>query len=273
MLQLFIDWNVDPAIFTIGGFELRYYSLSWMLAFIAAMWIFTKMLKRENMNPNLLDSAFMYAFISTIVGARLGHCYFYEFDTYISDPLRVLNLREGGLASHGAALGLLVGLWLFSRKNKLKYIWTLDHIVTLIPLSGAIIRLGNLMNSEVYGNPTGSDFGFRFIENISAWRMGAEPVYSLPSHPTQIYEAVMYVAIFALLMYLYFKKDMATKYPGIIFGVFLITLFGGRLIIEFIKLPQELFEESMKFNMGQILSIPFIILGIIILVLALKRKL
>ncbi|MFI3267096.1 MAG: prolipoprotein diacylglyceryl transferase [Rikenellaceae bacterium] len=268
----FIDWNVDPVIFSIGSYDLLYYSLSWAIAFILAMWVFSKMLKREKLNPKLLDSAFMYAFISTVVGARLGHCLFYEFDTYIADPIRILNIREGGLASHGAAFGLLLGLWLFSKKNKMKYIWTLDHIVTLIPLSGACIRIGNLMNSEIYGNPTGSDFGFRFIENIWQWKAGAEPIYSLPSHPTQIYEAAIYIALFAVLLYMYYK-DATIKYPGLIFGVFLIWLFGGRLIIEFIKLPQVSFESMMTLNMGQILSVPFIILGIVIMNLSLRKKL
>lgn len=267
----FINWDVDPALFSIGSFELRYYSLSWALAFISAMWLFSKMLKRENMPAKLVDSAFNYAFLSTIIGARLGHCYFYEFDNYIGDPFAVLAIWEGGLASHGAAIGLLVGLYMFSKKNKLKYIWTLDHIVTLIPLSGAAIRLGNLMNSEVYGNPTGSDFGFRFIENIGAWRAGAEPIYTAPSHPTQIYEAGIYVALFLLLWVMY-KKDITVKFPGLIFSVFLIVLFGGRLIIEFIKLPQVSFEEVMTLNMGQILSIPFIILGGVILYLSLRKK-
>lgn len=269
----FIDWNVDPAIFSIGGFEIRYYSLSWMAAFLVAMWIFSIMLKRENLSPKLVDSAFVYAFLATVIGARLGHCYFYEFDTYIGDPIRVLNLREGGLASHGAAFGLLVGLWLFSRKNKLKYIWTLDHIVTLIPLSGACIRIGNLMNSEVYGNPTGSDYGFRFIENLGAWREGAEAIYSQPSHPTQIYEAAMYVAIFGILAFMYFKLNVTQKYPGLIFSLFLIMLFGGRMIVEIIKLPQVDFETTMSLNMGQILSIPFVILGVTLLVLSLRKKL
>lgn len=268
----FIDWNVDPVIFSIGSYNVLYYSLSWALAFIVAMWIFTKMLKREKMDDKLLDSAFMYAFLSTVIGARLGHCYFYEFDEYIANPLRVLNIREGGLASHGAAIGLLVGLWLFSKKNKLKYIWTLDHIVTLIPLSGACIRLGNLMNSEVYGSPTGTDFGFRFIENLWQWHDGAAPIYSAPSHPTQLYEAGVYILLFFILLLMYYK-NMTIKFPGFIFGVFLIGLFGGRLIIEFIKLPQVDFEAMMTLNMGQILSIPFIILGVIILIMSLRKKL
>lgn len=268
----FIDWNVDPAIFSLGDFEVRYYSLSWIIAFMLATWLFSKMVKKEGLDPKLNDSAFMYAFISTIIGARIGHCLFYEPDYYIAHPFEILNLRQGGLASHGAAFGLLVGLWLFSQKNKVKYIWTLDHIVTLIPLSGAMIRFGNLMNSEIYGNPTGSDFGVRFIENLSSWRAGAEPIYSLPSHPTQIYEAAMYIVIFIILYALY-HRGITDKFPGFIFAIFLILLFGGRLIIEFIKLPQVDFEQAMSFNMGQWLSVPFVLLGVVILSLSLKKKL
>ncbi len=262
MNSLSIVWDLDPTLFNIGSLEIRYYSITWMLAFLTAMYVFGKMLKREGMNKSLNDSIFMYAFISCIVGARLGHCMFYDFDHYISNPLQILNLREGGLASHGAAVGLLIGLYLFSVRNKVKYIWTLDRITTLIPLSGALIRLGNLANSEIYGTATDSSFGFIFTRAGETQAM----------HPTQIYEAAIYLSLYALMMFLYFKKDMGIKRPGLLFGIFLIGTFGTRIFIEVIKQPQEEFEAAMALNMGQILSIPFTLLGIFLVIKAFRRE-
>lgn len=277
LTPFFIDWNVDPALFRIGAFEVRYYALCWIAAFLIGLYIFGKMLKKENLNPKLSDSIFLYAFISTLIGARLGHCIFYESAEYWQNPWQVFNLRQGGLASHGAAIGMLIGLWLFSRKHKIKYIWTLDRVVTVIPIGGALIRLGNLFNSEIYGDPTGSSYGFRFIENIYEWaNERAVPIYSLPSHPTQIYEAVIYTLIFILLMYLYFKKNIGTRYPGLLFALFLITVFGSRFFIETIKNPQDALDATRQMtlglNTGQLLSIPFIIIGFIILYMSIKHK-
>ncbi len=256
-----IVWDVNPVLFEIFGFEIRYYSISWMLAFYACIIVMNKMLKKEDLLPKLTDSMFMYCFIATIVGARLGHCLFYEGGYYLQHPLEILNLRQGGLASHGAAFGLLVGIYLFSKKNNVGYMWSLDRITAVIPLGGAFIRLGNLFNSEIYGTETTAPWGFIFT-------LRGE---TLPKHPTQIYEAVAYLLIFALLMYLFFKRDTAIKRPGAIFGFFLITLFGSRFIIEAIKNVQESFEESLVINMGQILSIPFILLGVVILYIAYKK--
>ncbi|MEG0499873.1 MAG: prolipoprotein diacylglyceryl transferase, partial [Rikenellaceae bacterium] len=201
-------------------------------------------------------------FIATVVGARVGHCLFYEFNEYIQDPIRILYVWEGGLASHGAALGLLVGIYLFSKKNHFTYIWSLDRITTVIPIGGAFIRLGNLMNSEIYGTPTDLPWGFIFVRRQE----------TLPMHPTQIYEALIYFLIFGLLGYLFFKKNLATRRPGALFGIFLITLFGSRFFVEMIKNVQESFEQALTLNMGQILSIPFVALGVIILILAYRKK-
>lgn len=261
-LPLAIIWDVNPVFFSVLGFEIRYYSLAWMLGFMGCIWIMNKMLKKEGLSVKLTDSMFMYTFIATIVGARIGHCMFYETSYYLTHPLEILNLRQGGLASHGAALGLLVGIYLFSKKNKLTYMWSLDHITAVIPFGGALIRLGNLMNSEIYGTPTDLPWGFVF-------KLRGETV---AMHPTQIYEALMYFAILALTMYLFFCRDITRKRPGAMFGIFLITLFGGRFFVEMIKNVQESFEEAMTLNMGQILSIPFVIMGIVILILAYRKN-
>lgn len=262
MINLSIIWDVNPVLFDIFGFEIRYYSISWMVGFMACIWMMNKMLKKEGLSPKITDSMFLYTFIATVVGARIGHCFFYEWSYYIQHPIEVLNLRQGGLASHGAALGLLVGIYLFSKKNHFTYIWSLDRITTVIPIGGAFIRIGNLMNSEIYGTPTELPWGFIFTRRNE----------TLAMHPTQIYETIIYLLIFALLVYLFFKKDIATKHPGALFGIFLITLFGGRFFVEMIKNVQETFEEALTLNMGQILSIPFVVLGVIILILAYNKK-
>ena len=175
--------------------------------------------------------------------------------------IKLLDIRGGGLASHGAAVGLLVGLWLFARKWKFPYIWILDRVAVMVPLSGALVRLGNLMNSEIYGDPTSLPWGFVFV------RTGE----TVPMHPPQIYEALAYLAIFFLLAHLYWRTKLAEERRGVIFGLFLILLFTVRLLIESIKLPQEAWEQAMALNMGQILSIPFIVGGGIILWRALRR--
>ncbi len=261
MKPLFITWDIDPTLISIGSFEIMYYGLFWVVAFMAAMEVFKRMLKHEGRDVKLVDSAFIYCFIATIVGARLGHCLFYEPEYYLLNPVEILNIRGGGLASHGASFGLLVGLYMFAKKNKLTYIWTLDHITATIPLAGAFVRIGNLFNSEIYGTETSMPWGFIFVRNGE----------TVAKHPTQIYEALVYVLLFGLLMWLYYKKD-AAKRPGLMFAVFLIFLFGSRIIIEIIKMPQVSFEEGMALNMGQILSIPFVLGGFILLYYSLTGR-
>ena len=262
LLPLYVRWNVDPALFQIGSREIRYYGLLWALALAIGLYIFYIIIvKKEKLGEKVLDSVFWYATICLIVGARLGHCLFYEPQYYLSHPLEMLYIWKGGLASHGAAIGLLIGLWLFSRKNRLPYIWSLDRIGIVVAIGGAAIRLGNLMNSEIYGIPTSLPWGFVFVRNGE----------TVPMHPTQLYEALAYLAIFFILWYMYFKKDVARKMPGVMFGVFLILLFLSRFLIEFIKNPQEEFETTMSLYMGQWLSIPFILAGIVILIAALRK--
>lgn len=258
-----IVWNVDPAILHIGGFELRYYSIGWALAIAIGLWFFVNFTRREGLPEKVSDSIFLYGTIATILGARLGHCLFYDFEHYMLNPIEILGFNgEGrfvgfaGLASHGAAIGLLIGLWLFSRKNKLPYIWSLDRIMVAVTIGGAIVRIGNLMNSEIYGVETSLPWGFIFV------RAGE----TVPKHPTQIYEALCYLVTFLILVWLYYRRDMARRRPGVMFGVGLIGVFLTRIFIECIKNVQESFEESMILNMGQLLSIPFVLLGIGIII-------
>lgn len=269
---LAILWDVNREIFKIGSLEVRWYGLSWALCFIIGMVMFDRFFRSEGYPRKMSDSIFLFGILSTIIGARLGHCLFYEPQYYLSHPIQILYIWQGGLASHGAAVGLLVGLWLFSRKSKIPYIWSLDRIMLPVTVGGGIVRLGNLMNSEIYGQPTTLPWGFEFVRDPQ-WH---EPLTAggsggLPVHPTQIYEALCYFITFAVLAWLYYRKDMGRRRPGLLFGVGLVGVFLSRFFIEYIKNPQEGFETNMSLFMGQWLSIPFIIAGIYFIVMAFRR--
>ena len=261
LLPLVVTWDVNPALFHLGSFEVRYYGVLWAVALGISAYIFHHIMIREGLSEKTFDSVFWFGVISTVLGSRLGHCLFYDPGYYLTHPVEILDIRQGGMASHGAAVGLLIGLWLFSRKNKLPYIWSLDRISIVVAISGVAVRLGNLMNSEIYGTVTSLPWGFIFVRDGE----------TLPKHPTQIYEALCYLVLFVILLWMYYKKDLARRWPGVMFGFFLIILFGTRFLIEFIKNPQVDFEQHMVLNMGQLLSIPFIVAGVVILWRALKQ--
>jgi prolipoprotein diacylglyceryl transferase len=249
-----INWNVNPEIFRIGNFAVRWYGLLFASGFLFGYLIFYKFFKKEGLTVDMLDKLTIYMALGTVIGARLGHCLFYEPDYYLKNPIEILKVWRGGLASHGAAIGILLALYLFIRKYKKSYIWILDRIVVVVALGGAMIRLGNLMNSEIYGIETKLPWGFVFLRNHEI----------VPKHPTQIYEALTYLAVFGILFRIYLKTEGKFR-DGTLFGWFLILVFGMRFIIEFIKEDQVPFEERMVLNMGQLLSIPFVLIGIFIL--------
>lgn len=255
MTLSYITWNLDPEIFHLGPFSIRYYGILFALSFYMGYIIMLKFFKKENLSAELLDKLTIYMAVGTVLGARLGHCLFYQPDYYFSHPLEIIKIWHGGLASHGAGIGILIALYLFSRKYKKPYLWTLDKIAIVVALAGFFIRTGNLMNSEIYGDVTNLPWGFIFKHNGEI----------LPKHPTQIYEALSYLLIFFLLYFLHNKKSIKLK-NGTIFGLFMSLLFTVRFLIEFIKEVQVNFENSMTLNMGQILSIPFILIGIGIIV-------
>lgn len=269
---LTVIWDVDPVLFHIGSLEIRYYGLFWALAIGIGMWFFTSAIRREGYPDKLFDPLFWYGVLSTVIGARLGHCLFYDPDYYLTNPVEILYVWEGGLASHGAAIGLLIGLAMFSRKKKMPYIWSLDRIMVPVALGGAAVRIGNLFNSEIYGHPTDLPWGFSFVQNMREWMAGAEPIFGAPSHPTQIYEAVCYIATFLILILLYYRTKAGCRYPGLMFGVGLVGIFLSRFLIEYVKNPQEEFEQGMSLLMGQWLSIPFIVLGAAMIIYALIKK-
>ena len=261
-MNLFITWNVDPVLFTLGPVSVRWYGLMFVIGFILGYKIMERMFRHEGVPRKWLDILLIYVVFATIVGARLGHCLFYEWDYFSKHPVEILYTWHGGLASHGGTIGLMIAVILYSIfVTKRNPFWTFDRLVIPIALVGALIRIGNLMNHEIYGHTTDMPWGFRFIANVNEWMAGAPAIYTAPSHPTQIYEALAYLALFGLLMWMYWKKNAGER-PGLIFGVFFIWLFTARFLIEFIKNDQEAFEASMTLNMGQWLSVPFILMGV-----------
>ena len=269
MIQpLSIVWDFDPVLLRIGTFDIRYYGLMWALAILIGAWFFDNFCKRENLSQEVSGSIFIYGTLATILGARLGHCLFYDPLEYLSQPWTIITgFRDGGMASHGAAIGLLIGLWLFSRKNRLPYIWSLDRIMIAVGVGGAIVRMGNLFNSEIFGTATTLPWGFEFVRS-SKWVHEFAPA---AVHPTQIYEALCYLVTFGILCWLYYGRDMARRRPGVLFGIGLIGVFLTRFFIEFIKTEQEAFEVGWALDMGQWLSIPFILLGLVMIWRGLSR--
>ena len=259
-----ITWNVDPEIFSIGQLSIRWYGLMFASAFLSGYIVFTRFLATERLTSEMMDKLLIYIAVGTVIGARLGHCYFYEPEYFLKNPLEVLKIWKGGLASHGAAIGILLALWLYIRKFKLSFLWLIDRIVIVVALGGAFIRLGNLFNSEIYGLPTDLPWGFEFVRDRVYDPNTGELLPTVPCHPTQLYEAISYLLIFAALFIFYRKRYMKVR-DGFIFGVFMILLFTARFFIEFVKNDQVAFEAGMTFNMGQLLSLPFILAGFIML--------
>jgi len=265
-----INWNVDPEIFWITDtFPLRYYGLMWALGLILGYYIVHKIYVKEKIPTESLEKLTMYIFIGAFFGARLGHCFFYEPLYYFDNPIEILlpirKIGESysfvgfqGLASHGGVIGVLVAIIIYARKSKTNLLWILDRVAIGSTITAAFIRIGNLMNSEIYGKPTNGNWGVIFERDDL-----------IPRHPTQIYEAFAYFLIFGILIFIYRRKKMKMQ-NGLLLGIFFTLLFSARLIIEFFKEDQVGFEESMFLNMGQILSIPFILVGLTLIVLKYK---
>jgi len=249
-----IHWNVSPDIFSIGPVTIRWYGLLFALSFIVGYQLMLVIFKKEHKTENDLNDLVWYMILGVVIGARLGHCFFYNPRYYLTNPLEILQVWKGGLASHGAAIGILTAIYLYVRKRKgMTFLWVMDRVVITVALSGFFIRMGNLFNSEIIGKATNASWGFIF-----------ESVDNIPRHPAQLYESIAYLLIFVFLLVLYFRTDGKTK-PGLIFGLFLILVFLFRFCIEFLKENQSSFENGMALNMGQLLSIPLILFGIYLL--------
>ena len=273
---LTVTWNVDPTIFTVLSREIRWYGLLWVIGLIVAVYIVQRIYKSEKLPEKWFDSLFVYMMLGIILGARLGHCLFYEPEYYLANPVEMLKIWEGGLASHGGVIGIIIAVWLYSKRvTKKSMLWTFDRVMVPTGFTAAMIRFGNLMNHEIYGGPTDLPWGFRFIDNVGLWMRGAEPVYTEPSHPTQIYEALIYLLVFGITMYMYWKTNAKNR-QGLILGVGIALIFIARFFIEFVKNVQVDSEIAMRENtgliLGQWLSIPFIIWGLWLIWRSMKRK-
>ena len=270
MLSLLtINWNPDPELFKFFGISIRYYGLLWIIGLALAYFIVQRQYSDRRIDEKKFEPLFFYCFFGILIGARLGHCIFYDWayyqDHFLEMILPIKILPDGswkmtgytGLASHGGTLGLIIALWMYCRKTKMHYMDVLDMIAVATPITACCIRLANLMNSEIIGKPTDMPWAFVF-----------EQVDMLPRHPAQLYEAIAYFIFFLGMVYLYKKSDHGTKlHRGFFFGLCLTEIFTFRFFVEFLKENQVDFENTMTLNMGQWLSIPFVIIGIYFMLL------
>ena len=259
---LFVTWNPDIVAFSLGAFAVRWYSLFWCLGLLGVYLLMHRLFRQQKLGEEQFEPMFMYCFLGILIGARLGHCLFYEPGYYLSHPVEMLlpirNVPgEGwtftgyeGLASHGGTLGLMIALWLYAKRVKLNIMRVLDNVAIVTPICACAIRLGNLMNSEIIGRPTDVPWAFIF-----------ERVDMLPRHPGQLYEAICY-AIFFFVGWFFYRHKPQRVGTGFFFGLCLFMIFLSRIFVEYTKENQEAFEEGMLLNMGQLLSIPFVLLGL-----------
>jgi phosphatidylglycerol---prolipoprotein diacylglyceryl transferase len=264
----YINWNPDGNILDLGFIALRWYSALFALGFVLSYILLKRKFKAAAVSEALLDRLTVYVVLATIIGARLGHCVFYDFDYYSNNIAEIfLPVRfhpefkfvgYQGLASHGGIFAIMIAIVLFARNYKLDLLWLLDKLALVGPLAGALIRLGNLMNSEIIGNPTSVTWAFVF-----------ERVDNVARHPAQLYEAMAYFIIFITLNMVASRTNRAA---GFIFGCFLVLMFLSRFVLEFLKTDQAAFESGMLFNIGQLLSVPFILLGIALLFISRKEQ-
>jgi len=251
-------WNVNPNILELGPLQLRWYGLLFVVSFFLVLMILTKIYKREGKDPAVLDAMLIYVMIGAVLGSRLVHCFFYEPDYYLSHPLEILKVWKGGLASHGGLAGVLIALYLFSKRYNTSYMWLLSRVSIPGALTAAFVRFGNLFNSEILGLPSDKPWAIIFAR-----------VDMVPRHPVQLYEAFSYLIILGLLIAIYRKVTpaFATK---ILPGVFLVTVFSVRFFLEYTKTRQAAYTTDFPFTTGQMLSIPYIILGILWILWAFK---
>jgi len=309
MYILGFTWNPDDTLFKIGFLQIKYYNLLWIVAFAVGWFLMKKIFEKEKKSMEKLDSLFIYTVLATMLGARLGHVFFYDWAYYQDHLLEILlPIRESaegsifgfirgyefsgftGLASHGAAIGIIIGMYLYTRKYKdMKMLWILDRVVIPVAIGAFFVRLGNFFNSEINGKVVDKSFAFatRFIRDSDDMPASAalaitrentvneayhaiehnpkflEYLNAIPyRHPAQLYEGVSYIFVFLLLWYFYWKTDRGS-HPGFLFGVFLVLLWTVRFFVEFVKKSQGGFEESLGLlSTGQWLSLPFIALGL-----------
>jgi prolipoprotein diacylglyceryl transferase len=259
MNPAYITWNASPIMFRLGGFEMQWYGLLFLMGFVFCYYVMSHIFKKEQQKMRLLDILTLFIFIGTVLGARLGHVFFYEWSYYKVHLSEIPKIWEGGLASHGATLGIVIATILFCLIYKVRFLWLLDRLAIVVPLAAACIRLGNLFNSEIYGTVTTLPWGFVFVNDPEAGL--------LPRHPTQIYEIITHLITFVILFLLWKKQPLRDRH-GFYTGLLLMIIFTTRFLIEFIKTNQVDFEKTMSLNLGQWLSIPFILGGAALIIIS-----
>jgi phosphatidylglycerol---prolipoprotein diacylglyceryl transferase len=261
---LFITWDVSPEMFTIPGIHwpVRWYGLLFACAFLCSQWVMGRIFKAEQRPIKLLDILTIYIVAGTVIGARLGHCLFYQPEVYLPHPLDIFKIWEGGLSSHGGTIGIIIAIWVYCRKTGESRLWLLDRIAIVAALSSMFIRIGNLMNSEIVGLPTDKPWGFKFMRNDDDMMRLVHDGIPIPArHPAQLYEAFFCLFLFVTLILLWkYKRNVLP--PGFVVGLFLVLLFTMRFLIEFVKEVQVGWENKIDLKMGQSLSIPFVVLGV-----------
>ena len=257
MTSAAFHWHPDPVLVSFGPVAIRWYGLFFAAAFLAGYWVMAQTYRREGRDPSALDTLLMYMLIGTLIGARLGHVIFYDPQYYLAHPLDIVKVWEGGLASHGGAAGILIALLLYTRKpGRPSYLWLLDRVVIPTALGGCFIRMGNFFNSEIVGTPTSG-----------WWAVVFDRVDPVPRHPVQVYEAFAYLLIFVVLVLVYVRQPWVHR-DGLLLGLFFTLVFSARFLLEFVKTPQASYEAGYVLTVGQLLSVPFILIGIALVVRA-----
>ncbi|MDP8236105.1 MAG: prolipoprotein diacylglyceryl transferase [Candidatus Erginobacter occultus] len=264
MIVSSIIWDTSPDLVNLGPFTVRWYGFLFALGFFLGYLVLQRIFRREGKPENDVGTLLLYVLCGAIIGARLGHCLLYEPAYYLARPGEILLIWRGGLASHGGAAGILIALYFYNRNRPGQtYLWLLDRIAIPVALAGSLIRIGNLFNSEIIGTPSRLPWALVFA------RAGIVPLQ--PRHPAMLYEAAAYLAIFCILLFLYRKQGSRVP-PGELIGLFLITVFTARFLIEYVKVPQAAYRLPLPLSVGQLLSVPAVIAGIILLAGSRKRR-
>ncbi|MEE9371228.1 MAG: prolipoprotein diacylglyceryl transferase [Sedimentisphaerales bacterium] len=270
----YFHWNIDPEFFSLGPVKIRWYGLAFASSFLFGFLLLRRIFRLEGRPVKNLEKLLVYVLIGTILGARLGHCFFYNPSYFLGNPIEILKVWKGGLASHGGGLGALIAIFLYSRNKPQStgrlpwaqvtaepYLWLLDRIAIDAALCGFFIRIGNLFNSEIIGTPTTLPWAFIF-----------EKVDNIPRHPVQLYESVTYGLIFVVLLTIYTKQRHKVK-QGFLTGLFLLLVFTARFFLEFVKARQASYSSNLPFSVGQLLSIPFLLAGIVLITHSYRKQL
>ncbi|MCF2949963.1 prolipoprotein diacylglyceryl transferase [Paraglaciecola aquimarina] len=255
----YFTWNIDPVLVSLFGLKIHWYGALFATAILSGLQVMKWIFKQENINLEILDSLLVYCVVGIILGARLGHCLFYDPGYYLSNPFKILAIWEGGLASHGGGLGVIISVYFFQKKHKLSYLWLLDRLAIATALFGFFVRFANFMNSEIIG-----------VQTDVKWAVIFERIDNLPRHPAQLYESASYLLIFFILFALY-RFTNIKRYSGATLGLFLSLVFSARFLIEFVKVKQAAYSSEVLINTGQILSIPFFLIGLYLIIKSVKK--